>query len=374
MEDLFRAAMLLNAAQVNVNAFYLLKASYEVKDFFNRSELWEKLGLTANAQKRLGDLLVDNSWPERELDRANKIGANFIYLDSPEYPARLKEIRNAPIGLYVWGDMDFAKFAVKSAAIVGTRRCSHYGKNTAESLGQALAQAGFAVISGGAKGIDAAGHMGCLKAHGFTVAVLGTGIDVVYPSEHRELFEEIARHGALVSEYALGVNGEQWHFPARNRIIMGMASRVVVVESPVDGGAMGTAKLAFEAGREVWSVPGRIGEEMCRGTNNLIRDGSRVLTDIGEFIKAIGGGSSQRLLNFDQPPQANNNINNNNLAKLSPDEQKVLAVIEKGNNMTFDEILRQSGLDFAALQLCLINLSGEKLINQSMAGRYSALT
>ncbi|MBQ9897407.1 MAG: DNA-processing protein DprA [Synergistaceae bacterium] len=378
MDDLFRAAILLNAAQANISSFYLLKKGYDAKDLFNNNnlELWEKIGLKPGVQKRLNDLLIDNSWPERELDKINRFNARFIHVESHEYPTRLKEIKDAPIGLYVMSaePENLANLTVKSVAIVGTRRCSNYGHSIAESLGRALAKVGFAVISGGAKGIDEAGHMGCLEENGFTVAVMGTGLDIIYPSEHRQLFSEISQHGALVTEYPFGTKGEQWHFPERNRIIMGMAGRTVVVESPVDGGAMGTAKLTTEAGREIWSVPGRISDEMSRGTNNLIRDGAHALVDVNEFIKSIGGVHGQLMLNFDNNSQVSNNVNNNNLAKLTPDEQKVLAIIEKGNNMTFDDILSKSGLDFVNLQMCLINLTGDKLISQSMAGRYSALT
>ncbi|MBQ3626179.1 MAG: DNA-processing protein DprA, partial [Synergistaceae bacterium] len=316
MDDLLKAAMLLNAAQANISSFYLLKDGYDAKDLFNNRGLWEKIGLKPGAQKRLNDLLFDNSWPERELDKINKFNARFIHVESHEYPARLKEIKNAPIGLYVMSDEpdNLANLTVKSVAIVGTRRCSNYGHNIADSLGRALAKVGFAVISGGAKGIDAAGHIGCLEENGFTVAVMGTGLDVVYPSEHRQLFSEISQHGALVTEYPFGTKGEQWHFPERNRIIMGMAGRTVVVESPVDGGAMGTAKLTLEAGREVWSVPGRISDEMCRGTNNLIRDGAHVLVDVNDFIKTIGGAYGQLMLDFNNNnSQAVNNNNNNNL-------------------------------------------------------------
>ncbi len=389
MNELLRAAILFNAAHVNVNIFKMLKESaeqgiYDLKDFFENSDLWDKIGLPAGAQKRLNELLSENDWPERELERAEKLGVKFINIYDKDYPARLREIYHAPIGLYVKGSVDLALLSV---AIVGTRRCTQYGRNVATNLGRALARVGFTVVSGGARGIDAAGHRGCLAENGVTIAVLGTGIDIVYPSEHRELFDEISHRGALVSEYPIGTSGEPWRFPERNRIIMGLSGRTVIVESPVDGGAMGTANLALEAGREIWCVPGRINEDTCRGSNNLLRDGAHVLTDIGEFIQTISGKYSQLMIDFDSSQSTStSSISSNktsassqqlsvpNLANLSKNDKDVLAILQQHDNMTFDDILSESGLGFAELQMCLITLSGENLVEQNMAGRYSALS
>lgn len=381
MEDLLKAAILLNAAQANINSFLKFKENcddefYDFKDFFNinQRDIWWEIGLGEGVQNRLGALLnEDNNWAERELERARNFGAEFINYYDSRYPARLKDIKNAPIGLYVKGNYDLAGFTILSTAVVGTRRCSHYGRKTAEKLGRALARVGFAVISGGARGIDGAGHEGCLAENGNTVAVLGTGIDIVYPSEHKNLFEKISRHGALITEYPVGAKGDPWHFPARNRIIMGIAGRTVIVESPEGGGAIGTAKLALEAGREIWCVPGRISDDVCLGTNRLLRDGAHVLTEISEFIQIISSRQNQLFFDLDF------NLNNNYLvssppSNLSKNEKDVLAIIEKQENMTFDEILIKSGLNFAELQICLMMLQNEHLITQNMAGRYCSLT
>ena len=255
MEPKLRAALLMNAAHAPLEAFIKLCEDYGPDALDSGGEkLWQELRLRQSTQAKLDDLLRQQDWSERELDRVEKFGAHFLTAEDADYPPRLKDLAHPPIGLYVKGP---ANLSAQSVAVVGTRRCSSYGKSVAEGVGRALACAGFSVISGGARGIDAAGHRGCISEGGVTVAIFGTGIDRIYPMEHRDLFNKIAERGALVSEYPFGVSGDPWRFPERNRIIIGMAARTVVVESPDDGGAMITARLALDIGREVWCVPGR---------------------------------------------------------------------------------------------------------------------
>jgi len=176
-----------------------------------------------------------------------------------------------------------------SVALVGSRKATRSGLETAEVLGRALAARGVGVVSGLAAGIDAAAHEGALAAGGRTVGVLGCGIDVVYPRENRELFRRVREGGALVSEYALGEAPLAWRFPARNRIIAGLSDAVVVVEAPEKSGALITARHAIDAGRDVWAVPGPRGAPECRGSNRLLADGAGVLWDIPEFLEAVCG-------------------------------------------------------------------------------------
>ena len=361
MDPTLKAALLMNAAHAPLPAFRKLCGKYAPEDL-KREELWDALNLTPSVQKNLSRLLRGGDWPEREEERAARFGARFLTVDDPDCPARLQDLSQPPIGLYVKGKLDVT---LPSVAVVGTRRCSAYGKTVAEAIGRALARGGLMVVSGGARGIDAAGHRGCLAEGGVTVAVLGTGIDRVYPMEHRELFARIAETGALISEYPMGTEGAAWHFPERNRLIVGMTGRTVVVESPEDGGAMISARLALDLGREVWCVPGRITEDVCRGTNRLLRDGAEPLVDVDEFIHCATGRYGQLVLDLDEPaarPQP----------PLSTDEKVVLALLQRQGGRTMDELLAESGLDLVTLQTCMMTLSASGLAVVSGPGRFSA--
>ena len=360
-------ALLLNAARAPLEAFTKLCEDYGPDALDGGGEkLWRELGLRPSTQARLDELLRQRDWPERELERAEKAGARCLTVEDAEYPQQLKHLAQPPIGLYVKGG---ANLSAPSVAVVGTRRCSSYGKSVAEGVGRALARAGFPVISGGARGIDAAGHRGCLSEGGVTVAVFGTGIDQVYPMEHRDLFRQITERGALVSEYPLGASGEPWRFPERNRIIVGLANRIVVVESPDDGGARITSRLALDIGREVWCVPGRITETVCRGTNHLIRDGAQPLVDIEEFIQCISGHYGQLTLDLDPQEEV---TTKRAAPELTTDEKVVLALLQRQGSRTMDDLLSESGLSFPALQACLLTLSANGLAISSGPGRFSA--
>ncbi|NNC91930.1 MAG: DNA-protecting protein DprA, partial [Acidimicrobiia bacterium] len=210
--------------------------------------------------------------------------ADAAVLLREDLPARLAELPDSPDLLYIRGQLP----AAAGVAIVGTRRATTYGLRLARSFGHAVAAAGWPVISGLARGIDGAAHIGCLDAGGIGVAVLGCGIDVAYPSEHRRLATRLLEGGgAVVSEYAPGAPPEGWRFPPRNRIISGLAPAVVVVEAGVKGGALITAARGLEQGRLVLAVPGDIGRETSRGTNLLIRDGAHPVLDVDDLLTSL---------------------------------------------------------------------------------------
>jgi len=219
-----------------------------------------------------------------ELERLAKACARIIPWDSPSYPPLLRHIHDPPPWLAVKGS---GRLSGPAVAVVGSRRASPYGLEVAESLAQGLARVGVSVISGLARGVDAASHRGALRAGGTTLAVLGSSVDVVYPPEHGKLAEEVAERGALISELPLGTLPRPSHFPRRNRIIAGMASGVVVVEAGERSGALITARLALDAGREVFAVPGRIDSPLSRGTNSLIKQGAGVVTSLEDIITAL---------------------------------------------------------------------------------------
>jgi DNA processing protein len=217
-----------------------------------------------------------------------------ITVQDAAYPARLREIYNAPLLLYGKGAMPL--FDDEAAVtVVGTRDRTPYGVQVAEELGYELAKQGAIVVSGLAKGIDAAAHRGALRAGGFTAAILGCGVDVVYPAENRRLYEDILATGVLLSEYPPGTRPEGWHFPERNRIMSGLSLATVVVEADRDSGALITARAALEQGRDVFAVPGPIHAPQSRGCNELIRDGAGLVTCGWDILQEYHNRFAHRL-------------------------------------------------------------------------------
>ncbi|MDR2137271.1 MAG: DNA-processing protein DprA [Synergistaceae bacterium] len=366
MNEILKAQLLLNACKAPSAAWEMLKSGGAPERLWMEGEsFWRQLGLRPSSAVRLGELLAEGDWPEREMERVHAFGARFVPLDDPGYPVRLKDLPSPPTGLYVKGKLDSLKPCL---ALVGTRKCSHYGRVVADAIGRMAAQAGHQVISGGAKGIDGAGHRGCLAEKGTTLAVLGTGVDRVYPAEHQPLFHEIAATGALISEYPMGTGGDPWRFPERNRLIVGLCNRLVVVESPEDGGAMITARLALDMGREIWCVPGRITEAIARGTNALIRDGANPLIDVDDFIGKISGKYGQLLLDLGEKAP---DLQISDL-QLSEKEKTLLELLRRKGGRTLDDLLAESGLGFVEVQACLANLCASNLAYSSGPGRFSA--
>jgi len=211
---------------------------------------------------------------------------HVIWHGHPEYPRPLSELPDPPPILFVRGRLDEAdRFAV---GIVGSRRATPYGRSVAERLARELTSRGLTVVSGGAIGIDTAAHRGALAGGGRTIAVLGCGLDVDYPRDNRDLFEQVAESGALITEYPLGAQPEAWRFPLRNRIISGLSQGTLVVEAPRASGALITARYAAEHGRPVMAVPGNIDRPGSQGTNDLLKDGAILVTETEDILHALG--------------------------------------------------------------------------------------
>jgi len=214
-----------------------------------------------------------------------KAGINVIIWDDDLYPRRLKEIDQPPPVLYTLGDLTVQdEWAV---AIVGTRRMTGYGRQVTEELAELLARHGVTVVSGLARGVDASAHQTCLTHGGRTIAVLGSGVDRIYPPEHRKLAEDIAKNGAVISDYPPGTPPESNNFPPRNRIISGLSRVVVVIEAGITSGALITSTFAAEQGRDVFALPGSIYANQSKGTNRLIQQGARPLIDVKDVLDAL---------------------------------------------------------------------------------------
>ena len=259
--------------------------------------------LTGAVNKAQAQLLADKSLARAEdvLSACAKTGQFIVTMDDTTYPSRLRDIFDPPLLLYGKGAMPL--FDEEAAvAVVGTRSCTPYGIHCAEKLGYELTQQGGMVVSGMAKGVDAAAMKGALRFGGFTCGVLGGGVDVVYPAENRRLYEDIAATGVLLSEYPPQAEPEAWHFPVRNRIISGLSVAAVVVEAPERCGALITATTALEQGREVFAVPGPIDAPNSAGCHRLIREGAGLATCAWDILGEFESRYPHKLRRQSPPP------------------------------------------------------------------------
>ena len=272
------------------------------------------------------------------LDRLGQTGIRWIPRSAPAFPPLLHAIHDPPPGLFVRGDADLHLLRRATVAVVGARSCSPYGAQVARMLGRELGRASLIVVSGLARGVDGEAHRGALEAGALTVGVLGCGIDRDYPAAHRELAARIRATGLTVSEYAPGVEPAPWRFPARNRIIAGLSAATVVVEARDRSGALITADLALEEGREVFAVPGEITSALSSGTNDLLKLGATPLTTVADVLDVFG------LASTDGEP-----------VELGSSAEAVLARLRDGP-ASADELARATGLDAGALSSALTEL------------------
>ena len=274
----------------------------EVKGLTNRSKLLlldhfgspeniyyadeDEYRLVEDIEPRQIALLAEKSMEDadRILGACSRLGLRLLTMQDADYPVRLRNIFEPPCLLYVKGQLPVIDEEV-AVAMVGTRKASPYGVEAAEKIAYGLSRQGAVVISGAAAGVDSASHRGALRAGGKTIAVLGNGLDVVYPAENEWLYRDIAASGALISEYPPGTAAEAWHFPVRNRIISGLSLATVVVEAPEKSGALITANTALEQGRDVFAVPGPIDAPMSRGCNRLIADGAGLVSESWDILR-----------------------------------------------------------------------------------------
>ena len=270
---------------------------------------------------------------------------------SRSYPPLLAAIHDPPRRLYLRGEGSIEMLSRPAVAIVGTRSCSPYGAQVARRLGRELAAAGVTVISGLARGADAEAHRGALEAGGPTVAVLGCGIDRDYPRAHAALARRIAEVGLIVSEYEPGVEPAPWRFPARNRIIAGLAGATVIVEARERSGALITADFALEDGREVFAVPGEITSALSRGTNELLRLGAAPLLGPGDVLAALG---------LEEAPARS--------AALLSEQAKRVRELLADRSASIDEMIERSGLaaDAVAAALVELELAGEAVCAEGL--------
>jgi DNA processing protein len=323
----------------------------------------------------------------REEERMAKSNVTFVTTRDPAYPKLLKEINDPPIGLYRKGQYDFAQPRI---AIVGSRRTTLYGQSVAKKLGGELARLGFCVVSGLARGIDTAAHEGALSVGGKTAAVLGCGIDIVYPPENLDLYRRIEESGAVVSEFPFTRRADRQSFAMRNRIVAGMCAAVVVVESDVGGGSMITAKFAGDQGRLVFAVPGRIDQATSAGCHQLIRDGATLLMSVDDVLSELNyldGFQPQRIPakpgegEVDEEGAGGRSLalaatersaTGPGAAGLSEGEAAVLACFSGGGILSLDTIASQTGKSAAELSSTLMMLELKRRVAKRADGAFEA--
>ena len=292
-----------------------------------------------------------------ELKRCADFGCHVVTQLDEAYPPLLREIYDPPIVLYVKGALKPED--KNSVAMVGSRQTTTYGLEVARKLGYQLAYTGVTVVSGGARGIDTSAHQGALTARGRTIAVLGTGINIVFPPENAELFERIAEQGAVVTQFPFNRPADKQSFPIRNRIVAGMTLGTVVVEANLTSGALITANFANEYGRQIFAVPGRIDSPRSKGCHELIKKGAKLCEGVEDILSEF-----EYLVPPSNRPASPAETGTLPGLALTDSEAKVIAVLTTGDERSVDEVIRASGLPASAVNVALFSLEMKKLVRQ----------
>jgi DNA processing protein len=301
------------------------------------------------------------------LDWAKREKCRFLTQSDPDYPSLLKEISDPPLLLYARGRLDI--LAKTCISVVGTRRPTIYGVQMAEGIAEDLSRRGLCIVSGLARGIDAAAHRGALAAGGSTIAVLGCGIDIVYPREHRRLTEKILENGLLLSEFTPGTSPAPQNFPVRNRIISGLALGTAIIEASEYSGSLITARLAMEQNREVFAIPGNLTSPQSFGPNFLIKQGAKLVQTWRDIADELPPDIRQKIfIKEDARP-----CRTPGLAMLSEEECRLLDLLKTDETLQFDWLCRTSSLAVSRLSDLLLNLEMKGWVRQLPGNLYVKL-
>jgi DNA processing protein len=303
---------------------------------------------------------------ECETDRAGRLAMHRLERNAPLYPAQLREIPDAPEVLYVRGRIE--RGDALAVAVVGARRATPYGVGVAESLSAELGARGVTVVSGLARGIDSAAHRGALRGGGRTIAVLGCGADTIYPPDNRPLAREIEARGAVVSQFAPGTPALPHHFPIRNRVIAGLSLGVLVVEAAERSGALITARLAAELGREVMAVPGRVTSEASRGAHALLRDGAALVESWEDVVRALPSRWQACVRTL--PPVDRSSPADGGSGIADHEDNRALLRVVGDEPMTMDDVIERSGLASQRVAALLLELELQGRVRQVEGKRF----
>ncbi len=324
----------------------------------SRAEL-RGLGLSSDIQ-----YYILGGWARKDaesaLEAASEKGVGILTRFDPGYPALLGQIFDPPLVLYYLGNPGL--LSKPAIAVVGSRKCSIYGSEVAYTLGRDLADRGLVVVSGMALGIDGRAHQGALSRQGETVAVLGTGVDVIYPRSHRKMYHQIRETGCVVSECLLGAFAAPQNFPIRNRIIAGLSLGTVIPEASEFSGSLITARLTLEQDRELWAVPGNITNPGSYGPNHLIKQGARPLLDVQDVLEGLPVHVLSTLERDPEGPECSG---------LEPAESEILEMLSVETAQPFDRLLVRSGRNITDLSGILISLEEKGMVRSLPGRRYS---
>ena len=321
----------------------------EIHEMACKKKLSETLGKIYKAKAKMLEEAAENYDVMEEYGRLADRGIRFVTAGEDGYPGKLAAIPDAPFAIYYAGRLP--DDAGKTIAVIGARNCSEYGKAMARQFGEALAGAGVQVVSGMARGIDGIGQQAALDAGGYSLGVLGCGVDICYPPDNKMLYERLIEQGGICSEYPPGIEPRAMLFPPRNRIISGLCDGVLVVEAKERSGTLITVDMALEQGREVYVLPGRVTDTLSRGCNRLIRQGAEIIISPEELLQELdlGGGTSvpcgQRKLSIPNGVQGQ-------LYRLLDYQPMSLEILQGKYAVEYKEPITISELCYGLLQLC----------------------
>lgn len=332
------------------------RANHLIEYFGSAEAIWHADPSEIRKAGGLGEKMAETlitSRDEEQLDEwiieMEEKQIEFYSYWHPRYPKMLKEIYNPPLGIYVRGELPDED--IDTVAIIGARKCSYYGAKVAYEIARDLGKTNIIVVSGMARGIDSEGHKGILDGGGKTIAVLGCGVDICYPSESKELMERIVENGCVISEFPPGMPAVPKNFPSRNRIIAGLSKMVVVVEAGKKSGTLITADMALDYGRDVYVVPGNVTSALSYGTNALIKQGCPIITEGSDILMALGiAYKEEEKVKFKMKTAEN----------ISPEEKEIYDLIEDGTPVPAEALCRKLHKDIQEVQyiLSLLELSG----------------
>jgi DNA processing protein len=297
-----------------------------------------------------------------------KDNAHVVTLADETYPKQLLEISNPPALLYAIGNLHWLNHP--AIAMVGSRSATPQGEKNAEDFAQSLCEQGLCVVSGMALGIDGAAHRGALKANGATIAVVGTGLDIVYPARHRDLAHKIAERGLIISEFPLGTPSKAQNFPRRNRVISGLSLGCLVVEANIDSGSLITARLATEQGREVFAIPGSIHSPVTKGCHQLIKQGAKLVENTQDILEELKNMLPENTTLSHSPSGLMGNLNSEATAPL---EANTVLACMGFDPINFETLRSLSGLTTEALSSMLMILELENKLATVAGGKYQRL-
>lgn len=370
-KEIIDRIQLINSENIGPVTFYKLLQQYQT------------------AAKALAELptkykIFPRSKAETEFELAKEKGIHLLCFDDNQYPENLKELEDAPPILYVKGNPEFLNHPL-SVSIVGARNATINGRKLASKIAYELTNNDVLVISGMARGIDTAAHKGAMYAKAQsapTIAVLGTGVDVIYPNENKEIYEQIAAQGAIISEFPLGTEPQSGNFPRRNRIVSALSLGTLVVEATLHSGSLITARLAMEQGRDVFAIPGSPAESRSLGPNKLIKDGAVLAENAEDILNVLNYTNNHQIKKlkplvqkdlFAKPlDKAKNNVDIPKQSKSDNTEKKVLDYLTV-NGVYVDEIIRDSGLDASSVSLQLLELEMDGKIERQVGNKVALI-